>query len=222
MRKLMSSLFVAGVVVAGSCWAQEAPAPAPERPLTRAGARPGGEPMTPERMAQMRAERERMMQERNVMSWKNEFQRMLPLLGHRNWILVVDKAYPWQSGNGITTLYTGLPLMKTLEEVVGALKTSTHAAPIFYTDKEMSFMTEDMAKGVDAYREQLKKTLEGMNTQAILHNDVFPKLDEAAKLFNILVLKTDETLAYSSVFIELDCSYWGPEKEKVLREKMKK
>ena len=156
------------------------------------------------------------------MEWKSEFQRSLPLLGHRNWILVVDKAYPWQSGNGITTLYTGQSLIKTLEEVVTALKASTHAKPLFYTDKEMEFITEDMAKGSDAYREQLKKVLEGQETQAILHDDVFPKIDAAAKLFNILVLKTDETIAYSSVFIELDCSYWGAEKEKALREKMKK
>ena len=157
-----------------------------------------------------------------MMEWKREFQRALPLLGHRNWILVVDKAYPWQSGNGITTLYTGQPLAKTLEEVVSALKASTHAKPVFYTDKEMQFITEDMAKGSDAYREQLTKILEGQETKALLHDDVFPKVAEAAKLFNILVLVTDETIAYSSVFIELDCAYWGPEKEKALREKMKK
>jgi hypothetical protein len=186
--------------------------------------RPGALPreMTPEQLQEMRAERGRLMQERRGMEWKSEFQRSLPLLGHRNWILVVDKAYPWQSGNGITTLYTGQPLVKTLEEVVAALKSSTHAKPVFYTDKEMEFITEDMAKGVDDYRAQVKKILEGQTTQAILHDDVFPKIDAAAKLFNILVLKTDETIAYSSVFIELDCSYWGPEKEKALREKMKK
>jgi len=155
------------------------------------------------------------------MNWRNEFQRMLPLMGHRNWILIVDKAYPWQSGQGITTLYTGQPLLKTLEEVAAALKASTHAKPVFYTDKEMESMTDEMAKGVTEYREQLKKVLEGQTTQSLLHDDVFPKVAEAAKLFNILILKTDETLAYSSVFIELDCAYWGPEKEKALREKMK-
>ena len=156
------------------------------------------------------------------MEWRNEFQRVLPLMGHRNWILVVDKAYPWQSGTGITTLYTGQPLVQTLGEVMTALKASTHAMPVVYTDKEMQFMTEEMAKGVDAYREQLKKVLDGQTTQSLLHDEVFPKVAEAAKLFNILVLVTDETIAYSSVFIELDCSYWGPEKEKALREKMRK
>ncbi|MCL1920232.1 MAG: hypothetical protein FWG50_04010 [Kiritimatiellaeota bacterium] len=231
MKKLMMALFVGGVVV-GTGLAQEEPPPQPPprpaRPNPPQGAAAAGLMADPaareqarERMEQLREQRERMMQER-PMEWKREFQRSLPLMGHRNWILVVDKAYPWQSGNGITTINTGMPLVKVLEEVVTALGASTHAKPVFYTDKEMESMTEDMAKGVDAYREQLKKVLEGQTTQAILHDDVFPKIDAAAKLFNIFVLKTEETIAYSSVFIELDCAYWGPEKEKALREKMGK
>ena len=38
------------------------------------------------------------------MSWKKEFEEILPMLGHRNWILVVDKAYPMQSADGIETI----------------------------------------------------------------------------------------------------------------------
>ena len=221
MKKMMVSLLVAGAVVAGTGLAQEAPAEG-RLVVPRQGMLPGGGiPQDPAAREQMMRERERLMQERRGMEWRSEFQRSLPLMGHRNWILVVDKAYPWQSGEGIKTLYTAQPLIKTLEEVVKALNESTHAKPLFYTDKEMEFITEDMAKGVDAYREQLKKVLEGQEMQAILHDDVFPKIAEAAKLFNILILKTDETIAYSSVFIELDCAYWGAEKEKALREKMK-
>jgi len=236
---MMLGLLVAGVMTG---WAQDVPQPERLRPPGLVP--PAGDPAERERprppvrdlaqpverltapgpaeREQMMRDRERMLMERRSMEWKNEFQRMLPLMGHRNWILVVDKAYPWQSGSGITTLYTGQPLVKTLEEVVTALKASTHAKPVFYTDKEMAFITEDLAKGSDAYREQLKKVLEGQTTQSLLHDDVFPKIAEAAKLFNILILKTDETIAYSSVFIELDCAYWGPEKEKALREQMKK
>lgn len=29
--------------------------------------------------------------------WKQQLDRELPLLGHRNWILVVDKAFPMQT-----------------------------------------------------------------------------------------------------------------------------
>ena len=27
--------------------------------------------------------------------WKNKLRRELPLLGHRNWIVIADAAYPW-------------------------------------------------------------------------------------------------------------------------------
>jgi hypothetical protein len=36
-----------------------------------------------------------------------------------------------------------------------------------------------------------------------------------------VVLKTEATIPYSSVFIQLDCGYWDANKEKKLREKMK-
>jgi hypothetical protein len=35
------------------------------------------------------------------------------------------------------------------------------------------------------------------------------------------MIKTDLTLPYTSVFMELDCGYWSPESEAKMREKMK-
>jgi hypothetical protein len=155
-----------------------------------------------------------------TMYWTQEFDRLLPLLGHRNWILVVDKAYPWQSAPGITTLDTQAPLPDVLARVVSALRAAPHVKPVFYTDRELGFITEAMAPGVEAYRSEAARILEGMQTQTLLHDSVFAKLDQASKLFNVVVLKTDCALAYSSVFIELDCGYWSAGNEKALREAM--
>jgi len=155
------------------------------------------------------------------MYWTQEFDRVLPLLGHRNWILVVDKAYPYQSAPGITYLDTKAPLPDVLERVVSDITSSTHIKPVFYTDQEMGFLSEDLVPGVDAFRAELKKRLAGAHTQTLPHDSVFKKLDEASKLFNVVVLKTECTIPYSSVFIELDCAYWSGDKEKALRAKMK-
>jgi len=46
------------------------------------------------------------------------------------------------------------------------------------------------------------------------------KLDEAAKTFRIIILKTDATLPYTSVFIRLDCGYWNDAAEQRLRHKL--
>ena len=155
------------------------------------------------------------------MYWTQELDRILPLLGHRNWILVVDKAYPHQSAPGITTIDTKAPLPDVLERVLSAIASSTHVKPVFYTDQELGFISEDMAPGVEAFRATLNRILSGAETRTLLHDSVFAKLAEAAKLFNVVILKTEGTIAYSSVFIELDCAYWNAEKEKALRDKMR-
>ncbi|HNX33092.1 MAG TPA: hypothetical protein PKM57_00590 [Kiritimatiellia bacterium] len=157
----------------------------------------------------------------NAMYWTQEFEHVLPLLGHRNWILVVDKAYPYQSAPGITTIDTKAPLTAVLEKVVADMKASSHVKPIFYTDQELGFITEAMAPGVESHRKELARILAGTQTQTLLHDSVFAKLAEASKLFNVVILKTEGTIAYSSVFIELDCAYWNADKEASLREKMK-
>jgi hypothetical protein len=66
----------------------------------------------------------------------------------------------------------------------------------------------------------LQEVLKGADVQTILHDSVFLKIDEASKLFKVLVLKTEGTIAYSSVFLNLDCKYWTGEKENALRQAM--
>jgi hypothetical protein len=154
------------------------------------------------------------------MSWKKEFDQALPLLGHRNWILVVDKAYPMQSADGIETIYTGDKLLNVLKYVLSAMEDEGHVRPIIYNDKELLFMRDDLSKGVDAFKAGLAQALKKHKVEVIPHDEIFAKLDEASKLFNVLVLKTDCLLPYTSVFIELDCGYWSAEREKALRDRI--
>ncbi len=151
--------------------------------------------------------------------WKQEFERVLPLLGHRNWILVVDKAFPLQSAAGMTYLDSHEPIDKVLSQVLGAVDASSHIKPIIYTDKEL----ESLASFGGAEAEMvatLDAALAGRARESILHDEVFAKLDTASKLFNVVVIKSESTVAYSSVFIELDCGYWSAEKEQKLRAMM--
>lgn len=148
-------------------------------------------------------------------------ERMLPLLGHRNWILVVDKAYPLQGALGITTLDTGEPLAEVLEHTLSKLDGAPHLKPTVYIDREFDFMSDDLAAGVSGLRQEFDRII-GTAKHAIPHDEIFGKLDAASKLFGILVLKTSSLIPYTSVFIELDCGYWNPAAEKELRERMKR
>ncbi len=153
--------------------------------------------------------------------WRKVFNQRLPLLGHRNWILVVDQAFPLQSAPGIEVIDTQQPLKPVLGELFRTLDSAGHIKPIIYTDLELNYLDETICPGVDATRADMNDVLKAYPIHTFLHEEVFAKLDQASKLFHVLVLKTTSRIPYSSVFIELDCGYWTSEAEQALRTKMK-
>ncbi|HBL72554.1 MAG TPA: hypothetical protein DD409_06600 [Bacteroidales bacterium] len=154
------------------------------------------------------------------MSWKRQLKEALPLLGHRNWILVVDKAYPLQSAQGITTIYTNERLLYVLKYLLKRMRREQHVKPIVYNDKELLFMRDDLCEGIDTFKSELTRLLSKSDVQVLPHEQIFSKLEEASAHFNVLVLKSDCLMPYTSVFLELDCGYWAAYKEKTLRERI--
>ena len=149
--------------------------------------------------------------------WKHKLAMELPLLGHRNWIVVVDSAYPLQTGPGIETISTGEDQVAVVQSVLDALSQTRHVRPTLYTDAELSFVPEDQAIGISAYRDQLRAVFGAHEVHCLPHEQIIGKLDEAGKMFHVLVLKTRMTLPYTSVFLQLDCGYWNAAAEGRLR-----
>jgi len=149
------------------------------------------------------------------------FQSKLPLFGHRNWIVVADSAYPAQSGAGITTVAADADQLEVLRAVLSRLASASHVRPNVHTDRELRFVSEQDAPGIDAYRRQLDQLLQGLNVQSAAHEEIIRKLDKVAANFNVLIVKTGLTIPYTSVFLELDCAYWSPDAESRLRAAMK-
>ena len=108
-----------------------------------------------------------------------------------------------------------------MQTVLDELAGSIHIKPIVMVDAELDKVLEADAPGVDAYRTALKAMLAGRDFKQMPHEDIIAKLDEASKMFNVIILKTDLTIPYTSVFLELDCAYWNADKEKRLRESLK-
>ncbi|HTW32426.1 MAG TPA: hypothetical protein VMD76_12160 [Candidatus Sulfotelmatobacter sp.] len=157
---------------------------------------------------------------RHSSDWRARLDHELPLLGHRNWIAVVDSAYPLQTSVGIETIETNGDQLEVVKTVLDRLAQAKHVRPVIFTDAELKLVPESDAKGVTAYREALTKLLGKTGAQPLLHEEIISKLDEAGKTFHILVLKTRLTIPYTSVFIRLDCGYWSDDAEKRLREAM--
>ena len=137
-------------------------------------------------------------------AWERELQEVLPLYGHRNWILIVDMAYPLQSKPAIHTIYTGEDQLTVVKAVLKAVGKAPHVYPDVFLDKEADYITDTEAPGMDAYKQSLGKLLKGLHIEKKLHEDLIAEIDEAAKTFNILVLKTNLTIPYTSVFLRLN------------------
>lgn len=152
--------------------------------------------------------------------WRVRLSEELPLLGHRNWIAVVDSAYPLQTSGGIETVETDSDQLDVVRAVLDELSKAKHVRPVIFTDAELKLVPESDAKGVSAYREALADLLGKDRPESLPHEQIINKLDEAGKTFHILVLKTNLTIPYTSVFLRLDCGYWDDAAEKRLREKM--
>lgn len=149
--------------------------------------------------------------------WKRKVREALPLLGHRNWIVIADAAYPWQTAPGIETIATEDDQLAVVAEVLSALATTTHVKPTIYLDKELDFVAEADAPGITQYRDTLKKQLEGRVVKTEPHEEIIKKLDAAGQTFHVLLLKTRHTQPYTSVFLQLECGYWSEAAEKRLR-----
>lgn len=154
-------------------------------------------------------------------AWQQKVTEELPLLGHRNWVVIVDSAYPLQSSSGLETIETGADQLAVLDYVLNAAKNSKHVRPLAHIDTELAYVPESEAPGVGQYREQLKTRLAGIPVDSVLHQTLIDRLNELGKSFHVLVLKTNMTIPYTSVFLQLDCRYWSAESEARLRARMK-
>lgn len=154
--------------------------------------------------------------------WEEVLSQKMPLLGHRNWILIVDKAYPAPAGANILVLNSEKQISEVLDRILQLLNLQKHVRPVFYLDKEIDYLDDALAPRLKEYKTSLTKLLPHIKKRSLLHEDVFGKMDKAANLFQVIVVKTESLIPYSSVFIELDCKYWDADREKILRERMLK
>lgn len=149
--------------------------------------------------------------------WNQRLTAAIPLLGHRNWILVVDSAYPLQTAPGIETIETNATQLEVARAVLGEIENSIQVRPVVYMDAELPFISDSDAPGASAYRAEIAELLRKYPAQPQRHEKLISDIDEAGKTFHVLVLKTNMTIPYTSLFVRLDCKYWSADQEKSLR-----
>lgn len=157
-------------------------------------------------------------------AWQDVLRRSLPMFGHRNWIVIADAAYPAQCAPGITTVLADADQLDVVRQVLSAISAAAHVKPTIYIDRELTYVSEQDAPGVAAYRAQLADLMQWSDGQTTcreeLHEEIIARLDRAAATFEVLIIKTRMAIPYTSVFLELDCAYWTADAEARLRATM--
>src|SRR5258706_14594645 len=64
--------------------------------------------------------------DRQPVDWRTRLANELPLLGHRNWIVIADAAYPWQTAEGIETVNTDAEQLDVAKTVLTELAKVKH------------------------------------------------------------------------------------------------
>jgi hypothetical protein len=150
-------------------------------------------------------------------NWKTILADRIPLFGHRNWIVIADSAYPAQSANGIETIVSNADHFEVLQTVLRALDRSKHVRPIVHLDQELQSVEDSDASGISAYREQLLALIGDRMLRREAHEQIISELGQVSQSFRVLIIKTNLTLPYTSVFLQLDCAYWNEDAERRLR-----
>ena len=149
--------------------------------------------------------------------WEQSLKRQLPMLGHRNWIVVADSAYPAQANPGIETIATTADHLEVLKATLDAIGKSRHVRANIYLDAEFKLVAEQDGPGINRFRQKLVRLIGNRETRVLPHHQIITRLDESAKIFRILILKSTLAIPYTSIFLELDCGYWTPQAEERLR-----
>jgi RbsD / FucU transport protein family len=149
--------------------------------------------------------------------WQAIVQNRLPLYGHRNWIVVTDSAFPVYAAPGIETIVVNEDLPSVVKYVAKAISSTRHVRATVFLDQELQFVDESDYPGVTELRGQIVALFPKDQRSSIPHADAMARIEEAAKTFRILFIKTSATIPYTSVFMRLDCGYLSDKVERKIR-----
>ena len=99
------------------------------------------------------------------------------------------------------------------------LPSRSHIRANVYAGQGTAFVAErSTRRALPTTARNLKACCTEQMFSGIPHEQIIHKLDQSAQVFRILIIKTDMTIPYTSVFFELDCGYWNADAEQRLRE----
>jgi hypothetical protein len=155
-------------------------------------------------------------------SWQSAVNRQAAQLGYRNWIVIAEASFPAQNRPGISQVNASVEIPEALDYVLQALEQTENLRPQIYQTRELRSVGNDFAPGIDALRKRMQTSLHGHEVTELDQQSLLTLLEDANRSYDVLVIRTQTALPYSSVFLELQPGYWDATSEALLRERIDK
>jgi len=149
--------------------------------------------------------------------WRGAVDRQAGQLGYRNWIVIAEASFPAQSRPGVRQVMAPVEVPEALDYVLHVLEQTEDLRPQIYVTRELRSVENDFAPGIDQHRKRMVVSLHGHETTELDQQSLLTLLEDANRSYDVLVIRTQSALPYSSIFLELKPGYWDEASESRLR-----
>jgi D-ribose pyranose/furanose isomerase RbsD len=153
-------------------------------------------------------------------TWRAAVDTQTSQLGYRNWIVIAEASFPAHSRSGVRQVAAPVEVPEAVDYVLQALERTENVRPHIYLSRELRSVEYDFAPGIDALRMKLRESLHGHEAAELEQQSLLTLLEDANRSFDVLVIRTQTALPYTSVFLELRPGYWDADSEMRLRERI--
>jgi len=154
--------------------------------------------------------------------WRAAVDGQAGQLGYRNWIVIAEASFPAHSRTGVRQVASPVEIPEALDYVLQALEQTENVRPQVYLTRELRSVENDFAPGIDDMRKRIQSSLHGHEATELDQQSLLTLLEDANRSFDVLVIRTQTALPYSSVFLELKPGYWDADSEARLRERIER
>lgn len=155
-------------------------------------------------------------------SWQTAVDQQASQLGYRNWIVIAEASFPAQNRPGIRQVSAPAEVPEVLDHVLQTLEQTENVRPRLYLTRELRSVENDIAPGIEDHRKRLKAALHSHETTELDQQSLITLMEDANRSFDVLVIRTQSALPYSSVFLELQPGYWDSTSEGMLRDRIER
>jgi hypothetical protein len=153
-------------------------------------------------------------------AWKAAVDSQAAQLGYRNWIVIAEASFPAHSRPGVRQVPAPVDIPEAVDYVLKALEQTENVRPQVYLTREVRSVENDFAPGIDELRKRIRESLHGHEPTELDQQSLLTLMEDANRSFDVLVIRTQSALPYTSVFLELQPGYWDAESEARLRERI--